>query len=57
MDINFHLHSSKKRVYCATKKEPMNIPVTGFGEMENSAKEKNARESILRLTKSSIFDK
>jgi hypothetical protein len=40
MDINFHLHSSKKRVYCATKKEPVNTPVTGLGETENRAKEK-----------------
>jgi len=56
-DFNFHLHSSKKRVYCATKKEPLNIPVSGLGETENSAEEKNVRETLLFLTKSSIFDK
>jgi len=51
------LHSVKKRVYCATKKEPLNTPMTGLGETENSVEKNNARESLLILTKSAIFDK
>jgi hypothetical protein len=47
----------KKRVYCATKKETLNTSAAGPGETKNTEEENNARESLLFLTKSAIFDK
>jgi len=53
----FSLAFGEKKSILRNKKRALERLVSCLGETENSVKEKNAREPLLFLTKSSIFDK
>jgi len=53
----YSLAFGEKKSILRNKKRALELHVCGLGETRNSVKEKNARESLLSLTKSSIFDK
>jgi len=53
----FSLAFGEKKSILRNKKRALELLASGLGETENSVEEKNERESLLLLTKSSIFDK
>jgi protein subunit release factor A len=53
----FSLAFGEKKSILRNKKRAFELLVSRLGETNNSVEEKNARESLLLLTKSSIFDK
>jgi hypothetical protein len=53
----FSLAFGEKKSILRNKKRALEQPDIDPGTTENSSFEKNERESLLRLTKSSLFDK